>query len=193
MSAGYRNCSGLLTENSVLPSKCDLDPQTKNDQILKRFWKGINTEIRKLILSQTPSDLSSAVKMAKDAEKFLEEQRETKQINASFEKKYSHEPRKSISDIRNRNYRSPNRTSGSRSPVSSSYSPSSDSRRYHGTTGRRLTPSDYNRKPLIVCYGCGRNGHIARDCQQQKNSNDIKVCFKCNMSGHIARNCQKKQ
>ncbi|AAA64388.1 gag precursor [Jembrana disease virus] len=35
------------------------------------------------------------------------------------------------------------------------------------------------------CYGCGKPGHIRRDCKNQK-------CFKCGKPGHLQRNCKSK-
>lgn len=40
-------------------------------------------------------------------------------------------------------------------------------------------------RPSRNCYKCGRTGHIASFCRQQK-------CYSCGMMGHISPNCSKK-
>jgi hypothetical protein len=42
-------------------------------------------------------------------------------------------------------------------------------------------------KPPIVCYNCGKPGHIAKDCEQEESK--AIQCFSCRGYGHMSRDC----
>ena len=54
---------------------------------------------------------------------------------------------------------------------------------------RRNNPQENRR-----CYGCGKKGHIKRDCGQQKKSSKPggKPCSHCHKKGHSEASCWKK-
>jgi hypothetical protein len=39
----------------------------------------------------------------------------------------------------------------------------------------------------VVCYRCQKEGHVARDCEE----NETRVCYKCDKRGHLARDCHR--
>ena len=48
-----------------------------------------------------------------------------------------------------------------------------------------------------VCYSCGKQGHISRNCRKRKDVSQEKgplkvVCFQCEQPGHYARDCPKR-
>ena len=49
------------------------------------------------------------------------------------------------------------------------------------------TPERRRNKPPIVCYNCGKPGHIAKDCKQDETK--LIQCFSCRGNGHISRDC----
>ena len=53
---------------------------------------------------------------------------------------------------------------------------------------RRNNPQESRR-----CYGCGKKGHIKRDCKQKKSSKPgDKDCSHCHKKGHSEASCWKK-
>lgn len=48
-----------------------------------------------------------------------------------------------------------------------------------------------NSMGVVLCYACGKAGHIARNCQKGAKSQSI-VCHTCGKNGHIARHCLEK-
>ena len=53
---------------------------------------------------------------------------------------------------------------------------------------RRNNPQEIRR-----CYGCGKKGHIKRDCKQEKSSKPgDKDCSHCHKKGHSEASCWKK-
>lgn len=49
-----------------------------------------------------------------------------------------------------------------------------------------------NAEGVILCYACGKAGHIARNCQDRAKSQSI-VCHACGKNGHKARHCLEKR
>ena len=41
-----------------------------------------------------------------------------------------------------------------------------------------------------VCFKCGKQGHIARDCRQSSPVSYNVTCYKCGRMGHLANRCQ---
>lgn len=154
-----------------LAFKCDLDQEVRQNQVLKIFWKGINSDIKKLVISQKPDTLSVAIEIAKEAERFLKEQREEKQINMSFKGRES------------RGFSSDSSRRGSKSPNRARHEKESSFKRDH-------TPIQAPRR-VLKCFKCDKPGHLARDCQMVRTKPEGRVCYKCQTKGHIARNCSK--
>ena len=39
----------------------------------------------------------------------------------------------------------------------------------------------------IVCYNCGKGGHLRKDCQEEK------MCYNCKQKGHLAVDCPEEE
>jgi len=46
---------------------------------------------------------------------------------------------------------------------------------------------------VIICYACGKDGHIARHCLEKRKEDQEVVCFACGLMGHRARKCHLTQ
>ena len=43
----------------------------------------------------------------------------------------------------------------------------------------------------LSCVNCGRKGHIAAECRQEKKDFKLRPCLKCQKPGHLARDCKE--
>lgn len=50
-----------------------------------------------------------------------------------------------------------------------------------------------NSEGVVICYACGKAGHIARHCQDNERPLQSFVCHACGKDGHIARHCLEKR
>ena len=55
--------------------------------------------------------------------------------------------------------------------------------------GARPTNPPPRDRTDLSCVNCGRKGHIAAECRQEKNDFKSRPCFKCQKPGHIATYC----
>lgn len=60
---------------------------------------------------------------------------------------------------------------------------------FQGRFTRSKSANDRNKikQDLIICYCCGKRGHIGKDCRHR-----YKVCRKCNRQGHIETACRSQ-
>ena len=53
------------------------------------------------------------------------------------------------------------------------------------------TKDNYDKEERPKCFNCNKYGHIAKECQKNKE-NDSRKCFRYERVDHIAKDCKEK-
>ena len=43
------------------------------------------------------------------------------------------------------------------------------------------------------CYNCGQQGHISKNCTEERKNVQEKTCYNCGQAGHLSRDCQEQR
>ena len=70
-------------------------------------------------------------------------------------------------------------------------SPGNRGQRAGPSQGQRVQPPPRGRADMS-CINCGRKGHSAQECREEKKEKGEIPCFTCGKTGHEARNCPNK-
>lgn len=66
---------------------------------------------------------------------------------------------------------------------------SDDRNRSHRAHIHAVSNAQRPNGPEIICYNCGKGGHIKRECKAKKGNQSGIVCYSCGRQGHIKRDC----
>lgn len=159
------------------------DSMKKN--LLRVFWAGLLPSIRRLVIGSTsPIDIETALTIAKQTEKFVSEENKSEKCIAVASSRFNYRenssertplrksrgdtPERKFDNDRNSRYDSKDRNNHR------SVSPVGDS--------RQKTPFS-DKRNAIKCYGCGKEGHLVRDCRYKSK------CDNCGKIGHTKDKC----
>ncbi|KAI3787689.1 hypothetical protein L2E82_00022 [Cichorium intybus] len=175
LQQGTRSVQEYTTEFNEKARFAAHQVDTEERKIDRYLW-GLRTQIREFLQSSSFITYQQIVEAAKSREKELRRQdseRKGDQGSGGQKRKWEGKPEGSFQ----------------KQPVSS-YQYRGDPRKTENKwcekCRRKHAGNCDTSTPSLMCYQCGKTGHMARDCLEKN-----RVCFNCGESGHIRPDCPK--
>lgn len=129
-------------------------------ELVRRFLKGMRIELRNSCSVRDYRDIHELIEKAAEQEIGLEEERRQHQASQN---------------------RGTKRTRDAVPPI--------DTAAVKGPC-RRCGRNHQGDCRAGVCFNCGRPGHVARECQEERRARPGIRCHRCGQDGHMARDCR---
>ncbi|KAI3708555.1 hypothetical protein L2E82_37779 [Cichorium intybus] len=175
LQQGTRSVQEYTTEFNEKARFAAHQVDTEERKIDRYLW-GLRTQIREFLQSSSFTTYQQIVEAAKSREKELwrhNDEKKGDKEDVGQKRKWEGKPGGNFQ----------------KQPVLS-YQPRGDSRKVESKWCERCRRKHSGNcdasTPSLMCYPCGKTGHMARDCLEKN-----RVCFNCGESGHIRPDCPK--
>ena len=161
-----------LTEQQSPPEIATMKIKEFDSEVATCFLLGLRGDIEGRVRQKNPSNLQEAINAAMESEKELKRR-----------KRLHHELNDYSKETINKEFK------GKDYLIKEKFRRREGNPEYSGVyhvNEKSSRDVDFSKK---ICYTCGKEGHIARNCDRSGDSRQNLVCYTCGEDGHTSRNC----